>query len=832
MIFTTRKTWQQESPFMAIYNCTLQCYRSILVLVFLMLSLNVGYGDPSDFIEYGTAFLEQYCINCHTGDQPAAELALDSFPTASALIDNRDVWERVIEMLTTNQMPPANSEQPPLILSESIVEYIESILVNTDSKHPLDPGQVTARRLNKVEYKNTVRDLLGIDFDPTESFPDDSIGYGFNNIGDVLRLSPLLMERYMRAAEEITEQVILVNPPRPAQRYRSAHQLEPRHTGSVEPLFRLLDPMADVASKTGPFTTSSVNFGFRPNSQVIYRATLYAEGNSETPIMVALFVEGAALESVSDRDKLAELVGIDLTQGRNIQIVDIFEVTARDPEAPQTIETLINCVAQIEKVGIAMVRPPGEQAYAKLQIRTLSSEGPLDTRPASHWKILASTPGISEAEQTREVLTRLLRRAYRRPPSIKEVERLAEFVESVQSGGLKWEVGIQQALKIILCSPKFLFRFELDASPQTPDPRPIDEFQLASRLSYFLWSTMPDDELLALAEKKQLTGNLEAQVKRMLADPKSSELARNFGKQWLQIERLETFTPDREQFPTFTPELRDAMAIETELFLNAIFRDDHSILDILDADYTFLNKTLVDHYDITKVERDSIAQTGITTLKLDAMERFSRQAFERVRVPDVSRGGILTHASILTVTSNPTRTSPVKRGRWVLEQLLGSPPPLPPPNVPELIEEHETVQEMSLRERLERHRADPACANCHAKMDPIGFSLENYNAIGVFRTKDRGMTIDATAELPDGTTFDGIAGLKRILKDRKQQFARCLTEKMLTYALGRGLEYYDRATVMGIVRKLKSKNYRSSVLITEIVKSDPFRLRRGTLNEH
>ena len=474
-----------------------------------------------------------------------------------------------------------------------------------------------------------------------------------------------------------------------------------------------------------------------------------------------------------------------------------------------------------------MVKPTDGEPSSKLQIRALWAEGPLDTRPDTQLEILACTPDIPQIEQTREVLTRLLQGGYRRPPTADEIEQLTQFVESVQADGAKWEAGIQAAIKVILCSPKFLFRLELDDRPQTPEPYPIDEFQLASRLSYFLWSSMPDDALFTLAEKNQLTPNLEAQVKRMLADPKATELARDFGSQWLQIQRIATVTPDSERFPTFGRRLRAAMLKETELFLESIFREDRSVLDLLDADYTFLNRELANHYGITDTQGNWMGQKQT----VPGGEKIKGSEFQRVALQGASRGGILTHASVLTVTSNPTRTSPVKRGRWVLEQLLGSPPPPPPPDVPELEEDQEAITGTTLRERLEQHREDPACANCHAKMDPIGFALENYNAIGAFRKKEGDLEIDTTAVLPDGTAFDGITDLKQILKDRKQQFVRCLTEKMLTYALGRGLEYYDRPTIDQIVAQLEVEGYNSSALITEIAKSDPFRLRRGTKDD-
>ena len=807
------------------FNRIPQCLCLILILILIAFAAKPGEETPSGFAQEGLPFLEKYCFSCHAGDAPAAELALNAFSDDLSLIENRDVWDRVLDMVTTGYMPPAESEhQPTMEASDTFIAHIEAIFEHADRTAKPDPGRITVRRLNKVEYKNTVRDLLGVDFDPTENFPADDVGHGFDNIGDVLTMSPLLMERYLEAAEAIATRVILVDPPPPSKRYQRGSRLNPRHDDVPDQRFRLLDPTAAEKWKSGPFTTGATFFKMFPDEEIIYKATLYAETDSETPVEVALFIQGEALEKVSPPEELARLVGADPAADNRIKILKTFEITSRDPKKTQTVEFLVTGIPNIEQVGIAMVKPTEGELSAKLQIRVLWAEGPLDTRPDTQLEILACTPDIPQVEQTREVLTRLLRRGYRRPPTEGEIEQLVQFVGAIQADGAKWEAGIQQAIKAILCSPKFLFRLELDDRPQSPDPYPIDEFQLASRLSYFLWSSMPDDELFELAAKNQLTDNLEAQVKRMLADPKATELARDFGAQWLQIQRIATVTPDPERFPTFGRRLRAAMLKETELFVESIFREDQSVLDLLDADYTFLNKELANHYGITDTQGNWMGQKKT----VPGGEAIKGREFQRVALQGASRGGILTHASVMTVTSNPTRTSPVKRGRWVLEQILGTPPPPPPPDVPELEEDHDAIIGTTLRERLEQHREDPACANCHAKMDPIGFALENYNAIGAFRTKEGELEIDTTAELPDGTAFDGIADLKQILKDRKQQFVRCLTEKMLTYALGRGLEYYDRPTVDRIVAQLESEGYRSSVLITEIVKSDPFRLRRGT----
>lgn len=834
-------------------NYILRCLCLISVLILVVFTFSLGENQDTHFSREGTPFLKQFCFDCHAGDEPAAELALDAFTDNLSLIENRDIWDRVLDMLTTGQMPPSDSEQPTIEASDAFVAHIEAIFEHADRTAKPDPGRVTVRRLNRVEYKNTVRDLLGVDFDPTENFPADDVGHGFDNIGDVLTMSPLLMERYLEAAEAIATRVILVEPPPPSKRYQRGSRLNPRHDDVPDTRFRLLDPTATEAWQSGPFTTGATYFKMFPEEEILYKATLYVEPDDgtpaaetdaysedsatetdnetpiaasehQTPVEIALFIQGEALEEVSPPAELARLIGVDPAADNKIKILKTFEITSRNPKKTQTVEVLVTGIPNIENVGLAMVKPTDGDLPSKLQIRTLWAEGPLDTRPDTQLEILACTPDIPQIEQTREVLTRLLHGGYRRPPTADEIDQLTQFVESVQADGTKWEAGIQEAIKVILCSPKFLFRLELDDRPQTPEPYPIDEFQLASRLSYFLWSSMPDDELFELAKQNQLTVNLEAQVKRMLADPKAMELARDFGSQWLQIQRIATVTPDPERFPVFGRRLRAAMLKETELFLESIFREDRSVLDLLDADYTFLNQELANHYGITDTQGNWMGQQKT----IPGGEAIKGKAFRRVAVQGASRGGILTHASVLTVTSNPTRTSPVKRGRWVLEQILGSPPPPPPPDVPELEEDHEAITGTTLRERLEQHREDPACANCHAKMDPIGFALENYNAIGAFRKKEGELEIDTTAVLPDGTAFDGIADLKQILKDRKQQFVRCLTEKMLTYALGRGLEYYDRPTIDQIVAQLEVEGYRSSALITEIAISDPFRLRRGT----
>jgi hypothetical protein len=422
------------------------------------------------------------------------------------------------------------------------------------------------------------------------------------------------------------------------------------------------------------------------------------------------------------------------------------------------------------------------------------------------------------------VLKRFLRRAFRRPPSAEELQRSIKLVDTAVAGGEKWEAGIQLAMQAALCSPKFLFRVETDDASASPEIKPLDEYQLASRLSYFLWSSMPDDTLLDLAEKKQLTAQLDKQVERMLADPRSAALVQNFPSQWLQIKRIQFISPDGKLFPTFDDKLRASMLRETELFVESIMRENRSVLELIDANYTFLNESLAKHYGIADTNGNATGRPP----KKPGGQPIQGEQFRRVTLQDRMRGGLLTQASVLTVTSNPTRTSPVKRGRWVLEQVLGAPPPLPPPNVPELSEEKKVVRAASLRERMQVHRRNPSCAGCHARMDPIGFALENFDAVGAFRSRDGSFDIDASGQLPDGTRFTGPAELKTIILNRKNEFVRCLTEKLLTYALGRGLEYYDRPTVERIVRALPAGEYRFMTLVKQIVQSDAFRKRRGT----
>lgn len=792
----------------------------------LALSTTLGFAaDPPDFAVGGLKFLEQHCTACHGGNEPKAELKLDQFRDTASVVKQRKTWDKVRRALLAGEMPPKDKPQPAAAAVEAFLAQVTAVFEYADRNAPPNPGRVTMRRLNRVEYRNTVRDLLGVDFDPTEGFPADDIGHGFDNIGDVLSLSPLLMERYLEAAETIANRVIVVNPPPPARRYLSGRFLQPNNDKTSQGRFRPLDPMAPEAVHSGPFTAGGDYLKFSADSDIMLRANLYAETKSEAPVKVALFLilTDDKLPGLATPEELAQFMGTNAPKLKNVKILQTFEITAREPDKAQQIEFAVNRIGNIQSAGVALLKPAEGVEPAKLHIEHIWSEGPMETRPASHLKILASTPGKPQAEQTQEVLTRLLRQAYRRPATADELAKITQLVDATVAGGEKWEAGMQRMVQVLLCSPKFLFRVEQDEQPQNPEPRPLDEFQLASRLSYFLWSTMPDEELFDLAAKGELSAKLESQVKRMLADPRANNFVRNFAFQWLQIQRLDKFAPDATLFPAFNDSLRAAMMKETELFFAAVLREDRSVLDLLDANYTYLNEPLAKLYGIADTNGNLIGQPE-TAAKGELLIGLE---FRRVTLQSKQRGGLLTQASVLTVTSNPTRTSPVKRGRWVLEQMLGEPPPPPPPNVPELPNDATAAANASLKQRMEVHRQNPACANCHAKMDPIGFALENFDAIGQFRTKDGTFDVDATGEFADGSKFAGPDGLKSVVAQRKELFLRCLAEKLLIYATGRGIEYYDRRPVEAIVQKLQSTEPKFSLLITEIVQSDPFRRRRG-----
>lgn len=735
-------------------------------------------------------FINKHCVQCHGPKKKNADLTLHNYQDEKAILKDRKKWYSVMQMVHTGEMPPEKQPRPDLKDTEGFLKAINDIFIAADQSGKRDPGQVTMRRLNRAEYNNTIRDLVGIDFKPAEDFPSDDVGYGFDNIGDVLTISPLLMERYLAAAETITQQAVHVGElPKPPIRSQAA---------------RYTEPSIPNPSKFGKFRhitknkyLVSTNYMLTQEGDFKARVRGLAKLTDKEPAKIVLIVNGKEQKT--------------------------FDVTHEFPRESKSYEVQLELKKGPNRVGVMLLNEAkdAEGHERAFILETIQLEGPLDTRPLSHRKLMAHKPGLDKREAAREILARFASRAYRRPVNRDEIDRLLKFVDLAQKNGDSADAGIQLAMQAVLCSPKFLFRIELDDRPDSNNPHPIDDYQLASRLSYFFWSSMPDDELVALAEKKQLHQNLEAQVKRMMNDPKAYSLVENFAAQWLHLRLLKNVTPDGKLFPEFDENLRSAMARETELFFDAIMKEDHSLLDIIDSDFSFMNERLARHYGIGDTNGNRVSQKA----KGKAGQPIRGNQFVRVKFADDERGGILTHASILTVTSNPTRTSPVKRGRWVLEQILGTPPPPPPPNVPELEEKGELKG--TLRERMEQHRKKASCANCHARMDPMGFAFENYNALGKFRMKDGDFPIDPSGTLPGGQTFKGPKELKQILLGKKELFSRALTEKMLTYAIGRGLEYYDKPAVDGIVTALAKNDFRFSTLMVEITKSDPFRMRRG-----
>jgi hypothetical protein len=623
--------------------------RAPFCLTLTLLLPRMSAGAAPDFTADVAPFLSKHCFECHAKDKKKGDLALDGYATAAAAAKDRDVWAEVAKKLRAREMPPKGKPAPAAADVEKVLSWIDgSVFGVADGK--TDPGRVTMRRLNRYEYNYTIRDLVGLDLQLGDGFPADDIGYGFDNIGDVLTTSPLLAERYLAAAGKVAEQAIVAAPAKDKK---------------------------------------------KANFPASHKAIIFAE-------------------------------------------------------------------------------PKGK----------------------ADWKATA-----------RKVLERFASRAYRRPVTTGELDRILKLVDLAGKQNDTFERGIQVAVQAVLASPHFLFRVELDGDARSAEAYPVTDWQLASRLSYFLWSSMPDEELFEHARKGTLRkdGNLEAQVKRMIMDGKSRGLLKTFSALWLGSRAMKEVSPDPTRFPKFDEDLRQAMRTETERFFDEVMRKDLSVLTFIDSDFTFLNEKLAKHYGIDGVKGKD---------------------FRRVELDGDERGGLLTQGTVLTVTSNPTRTSPVKRGRWILEQILGAPPPPPPPGQ-DVLKEEGAALSGTLRQRMEQHRRDPNCSVCHAKMDALGFALENYDATGRWRDKDGDQPIDPEAELPGGKKVHGARELKAVLIEEKDAFVRCLAEKMLTFALGRGLEYTDRTAVDGICRALEDGNYRFGALVLAVVRSEPFLERRG-----
>ena len=742
---------------------------------------------------------------CHGAEKQKGNFALHQIKNEQSLLRARRQWKEVLSLVQSGEMPPEDQEQPSAEERKRFLESAMAVLARAEQAPP-DPGRLTLRRLNRTEYNNTIRDLLKVEFRPADNFPSDDVGYGFDHIADVLSVSPVLMERYLEAAASIAEQAIPLTAALPPKRTMAGKYCEPASPAVPQDRFRPVCASESDWVFSGPLHTAT---RVLPEHEYLVRVRLYARSAKGEPVKIALLAAGENLVGVSPASEIARLDGGAMQHLRSCAILKIAEVTARDETHAQVFEAKISRRAGVERVAVAALKPARGEPPSKLFVEWLECEGPLDPRSPAAKAFMVFSPDKPPREQAREVLVRFVSRAWRRPISKDELDRLAGLIEYTVGHGESWEEGLRRAMTAVLASPKFVFRLEPDMQPENPLAHPLDDFQLATRLSYFLWSSCPDDELLQLAAQRKLLPNLDAQVRRMLKDPRASALVENFAVQWLQIGRLAGHTADTKTFPRWQPELRASMLEETRRFCGEIFREDRSILDLLDADFTWVDRRLAELY------------------RLQPPGGFRGEEWQRVALAGTPRGGLLTHASVLTVTSNPTRTSPVKRGKWVLEQLLGAPPPPAPPNVPSLDDAQRKELTGTLRQKLEQHRRDAQCAGCHEKMDAFGFTLENFDGIGQWRDRDEtGAPVDASAKLR-GQQLGGLADLKAMLREHRRDFSRCFTEKMLIYALGRGLDYYDEPAIDQIQGALARNGDRFSVLVSEIVKSTPFLLRRG-----
>ncbi|AIE86937.1 DUF1592 domain-containing protein [Fimbriimonas ginsengisoli] len=709
--------------------------------------------------------IKQFCIRCHSGPSASGGIALDKVATEAAARANSQIWDKVAVNVGSGHMPPAGAPAPSKAQRQALVNWSQALLASCELANP---GRVTMRRLNRMEYDNTIRDLTGLDLHLSSDFPSDDVGYGFDNVGDVLSISPLLMEKYLRAAGEVAKQAIVL-PSKPAGHY-DADALRNTTGGSVEQGgWILFSAGAMVATHNFPHTG-------------MYRVKIGAYGQQAGP----------------EAPKMAVRV--------DKQLIDTVEVKAVEAK-PGVYEFPVRVEAGKHEISAEYTNdyytagpPPQDRNLAIDYIEVVQPEAGYDGLPDSHKRIIPPDTAAGRPP-IREVLKAFANRAFRRPATSTEVDRLTQIANLVMKDGESYERAVQVGVQAVLSSPNFLFRVEREDSKAAVGP-----YELASRLSYFLWGSMPDDRLQRLAASGELAkvAILEREARRMLADPKSEALADGFAAQWLNLRKLSDIAPDPKEFPEFSDKLRDDMMTETKTFFDGIVRNDRSVLDFLGARYSYMNERLAKHYGIEGVQGDQ---------------------FRRVSLQGTPRGGLLSQASILTLTSNPTRTSPVKRGKWVLDELLNQPPPPPPPGVGDLSATGKMLTG-TLRQKMEQHRKDPSCASCHRRMDPIGFSLENFDPTGKWRTKEGEATIDASGVLTDGTKFSGPTELRNILLGRKNEFVACLADKMLTYAIGRGMESTDRCYIDRISTTVRQNGYRFSSLVAAIVTSEPFRMRR------
>jgi Protein of unknown function (DUF1592)/Protein of unknown function (DUF1588)/Protein of unknown function (DUF1585)/Protein of unknown function (DUF1595)/Protein of unknown function (DUF1587) len=738
---------------------------------------------------------DQYCIFCHNQKNATAGVNLTGLNVTTP--SDPELLERVLRKVSTGEMPPAGMPRPAANVAGPFVQSLETVLDHAAAANP-NPGRPAVHRLNRAEYSNAIRDILALDIDAGQTLPIDNSGYGFDNIGDVLSFSPALLERYMSIARRVARLAV------------GDVNIKP----SVEEVIGRHDAPGAGGRERNERASDDLPFDSRGG----FSAGYYFPVDGEYVIKVQVGQGGGGGRGGAPEIRQKVSAGL-----RTIGVTFLRESTKPEvgllPLGPPNAAAAggmggglpVQLDLRLDGARLKLFPLPGRGGGGQATGVTINGPfditGPGDT--ASRARIFVCKPASAKEEEpcARTILAGIGRRAFRRPVTDADLKPLMAFYRSGRAEG-NFDFGIEKALRAILVSPDFLFRVEQDPpAAKAGTVYRVSDLDFASRLSFFLWSSVPDDTLLDLAEKNKLRDPaiLKAQLRRMLDDRRADSLVSNFAGQWLYTRSLSQQKPDPDSFPEFDESLRTSFQHETELFFQDIVREDRPLIELLDANYTFLNQRLAEHYGIPKI--------------------YGPQ-FRKVTLNEASRGGLLGQGSLLTVTSYPNRTSVVQRGKWILENLLGSPPP-PPPPVPDLVTHAENGRKLTMREAMEMHRANAVCQSCHARMDPIGFSLENYDGVGKWRDEDGGSPIDASGKLPTGAKFEGMGGLKQLLAaNYRDQFYDTVAEKLLTYALGRGLEYYDKPAVRAILRQAASENYRMSAFVTAIVNSSPFQMRR------
>jgi mono/diheme cytochrome c family protein len=766
--------------------------------------------------------LDRYCVTCHNARLRTGGLSFEQLDPALVGRDP-ETWEKVARKLRTREMPPQGLPRPDQATYERLVTTLEAALDDAVAANP-QPGRVAIHRLNRTEYTNAIRDLLALDVDGRALLPaDEPDQQGFDNVAGVLSVSPRLLENYMAAANTISRLAIAdatISPVEDTVRIPTATVQDDRASEDL--------PFGSRGGVSIPYHFP-LDGDYRIKVVLKRQLYLYLIGMGE-PHQIDVRLDGTLLKRFSIGGEGKGMTAPESFAG-NTQGDPQWEVYMHTADEGLSVHAPIT--AGTHRVGVSFVRrhweaegvlQPPQRGFARTtnelyfgnpSVDSVSIAGPLAVRPTKnsparrHVFICRPTGATTEEACARRILSTLARRAYRGPVSDNEIATLLAFYRAGRDEE-GFEAGIQQGLRRILASPRFLFRIEREpttirrAGPSGPaGAYRVSDLDLASRLSFFLWSSIPDDELLAVAAKGTLgeRATLERQVRRMLADPRAQALVDNFASQWLTVGKLAGVVPDVDAYPEFDENLRDAFKQETRLFIGSQLREDRSVIDLITADYSFVNERLARHYRIPNVYGSH---------------------FRRVTFSDGRRGGLLGQGSILTVTSYPNRTSPVLRGRWLLDNVLGAPPPPPPPDIPLLNESGADAKSMSIRQQMEAHRKNPSCAVCHVRMDPLGFSLEHFDALGKWRTVSDGVAVDASGALPDGTRFEGIAGLRQLVASHREDFARTFTQKLLAYALGRSLEARDLPAVRRITRDAAGSGYRWSSVMIGVATSTPF----------